>query len=291
MTSRRLPLLCVLTLLGPLMLLGCASIDQQEIDLMPQTLSDDVPFEELEEPVEIEEPPGVAPIPDPEPAPQVEVEVTEIGKEPLRDDPSLIVIRSSKQSDPVSPGALAAASEREKERRKHVAPVEVINDKNLAASAEGGQLTIALAQPSNADPDGQAAARIAETTLEEEYWRSNALGLRLDWKEAVDQVADLEEEAAGLRRDFYDEDDPFQRDGEIKPAWDRSLEDLSLARKRVGDSAARLDLFLDEGRRAGALPGWLREGAEYEPVEETPGPARRREDPREPKIVEEDPDA
>ena len=28
---------------------------------------------------------------------------------------------------------------------------------------------------------------------------------------------------------------------------------------------AELEAFLEEGRRAGALPGWLREGAEQEP--------------------------
>ena len=83
---------------------------------------------------------------------------------------------------------------------------------------------------------------------------------------------------------------PFFRDNEIKPAWDRSLEELARARLLAEDSATRLDVFLDEGRMAGALPGWLREGREYEPVEKPRGPERRRDDPREPKIFEENPD-
>ena len=256
---------------------------------MPQTLSAEVPYEELEESPLPETTAQFEEIPPAEPAPTVVEDSDEAEKEDALDDPLVVVIRSAPAAEPVGPIALAAASRRERERRSEVRSVEVINDENLAEKAKGGQITIANTPPATAE-DVAAAAQVDEQTLEEEYWRSNALQLRLAWKEAVEDVARLEQDVAGLRRRFYAEDDGFYRDNEIKPAWDRSLEELALARTRAGDSATRLDLLLEEGRQAGALPGWLREGREYEPVERRPGPERQRDDPREPKIVEEDRD-
>ena len=255
---------------------------------MPQTLSAELPYEEFEESTPPEATAQFEEIPQAEPAPTVEPdsEAAESGR-PI-DGPLVTIIRSAPIVDPVSPSALAAASLRERERRSRARAIEVINDENLAERAKGGQITIASPPPPTAE-DVAAAAQVEEQTLQEEYWRSSALKLRLAWKEAVDDVARLEEDVAGLRRRFYAEDDGYYRDNEIKPAWDRSLEELAFARTRAEDSATRLDLLLDEGRRAGALPGWLREGREYEPVERRPGPERRREDPREPKIVEENP--
>jgi hypothetical protein len=125
----------------------------------------------------------------------------------------------------------------------------------------------------------------------EEYWRAQALKLRLDWKEAVESVDDLEAEVQELRRRFYEEDDPFYRDNQIKPAWDRTLDLLAAAKTDAEDHERNLTRFLEEGRRAGALPGWLREGIELEPpatAARTPADRRRSDDPWEPKILGED---
>jgi hypothetical protein len=76
------------------------------------------------------------------------------------------------------------------------------------------------------------------------------------------------------------------RDGKIKPEWDRALDRLEQARREEVQAQRDLEEFLDDGRRAGALPGWLREGIELEPiteeVEELPTA-----DPMEPKVVNE----
>ena len=65
------------------------------------------------------------------------------------------------------------------------------------------------------------------------------------------------------------------------------MERIAAARLEADDYRQRVNEFLQSGREAGALPGWLREGLEYEPVA-TDGPPRRGEDPNEPKIVDED---
>ena len=253
---------------------------------MPQTLSAELPYEEFEESTPPEATARFEEIPPAEPAPTVEPSPDAPEAKGALDHPLVTVISKPLPADPVSPIALFAASRRERERRAAVQAVEVINDENLAEKAKGGQITIAAPPPPTPE-EISAVARIDEQTLQEEFWRSTALRLRLAWKEAVDGIARLEEDAAGLRRRFYAEDDPFYRDNEIKPAWDHSLEDLARARTLAEDSATRLAVLLDEGRMAGALPGWLREGREYEPIEKRPGPERRRDDPREPKIVEE----
>ncbi len=41
--------------------------------------------------------------------------------------------------------------------------------------------------------------------------------------------------------------------------------DLEAAKRRVVEKERELEAFVEEGRRAGALPGWLREGIELEP--------------------------
>ncbi len=198
---------------------------------------------------------------------------------------SLIVIEQGRQTDATDPERLRDASLRERARRTAVTPVAVITNKNLKESGEGGQITIGAAPPPLA-PQQQAAVKAA---LEEEYWRSRALELRLNWRAAVDLVMELEQDVATLRRRFYAEDDPFFRDNEIKPAWDRSLEELSRARYDGDQYGDELDRLLDEGRQSGALPGWLREGVEYEPEPlEDDDNRRRRDDPNEPEIVDED---
>ena len=109
------------------------------------------------------------------------------------------------------------------------------------------------------------------------------------WRDSVDRVEELEGEVAELRRRFYMEDDPFYRDSQIKPAWDRSLDQLTIAKDEVVAAKEDLDELLEEGRRQGALPGWLREGIEFEPVievEEANEP-RTGPEPIEPEVLNE----
>ena len=81
------------------------------------------------------------------------------------------------------------------------------------------------------------------------------------------------------------------RDGQVKPDWDHALADLEEARYRAARGAEEVATFLEEGRRAGALPGWLREGAELEPepVLETTDGTQPGNEPREPTIYDQPP--
>lgn len=100
------------------------------------------------------------------------------------------------------------------------------------------------------------------------------------YRAAVSRVAELEadvkrleSEANGLETDFYAHDDPAQRDGVIKPAWDKALADLSKAKSDLAEARGKPEQVLDEARRDGALPGWFR-GLDQAGAEPAPAPAR-----------------
>lgn len=159
--------------------------------------------------------------------------------------------------------SLAEAARAAREQRAHAAPpAHVITDKNLKQYAAKGQITVA--NPAKRAETEEETAPVRD----EQYWRSRALEVRLRWRKAADDVKELEQSAAGWRRRFYAENDPYVRSGQIKPEWDRVLDRLEVARAEVEASRAELAELLEEGRTAGALPGWLREGVDQEPKEE-----------------------
>jgi hypothetical protein len=306
--------------------LGCASVPS-EVHLPPQTLTE-APTSTVEQEAALVSPA----VEDREGAVPAATEPhagAEAGSgEGLPGHRQTIVIQSANGAKQ-TPRTLQEASTSERQRRAATeAPVAVITNKNLGELAEGGQLTV-IGEPSAPDgapvataPAAGAAAAgsaasggapspppaaatappgvsttatggaAAANVPSEEYWRSQALMLRLDWKAAVEAVDELSSEVQDLRRRFYAEDDPFYRDNQIKPAWDRKLDLLAEAKTAAEEKERKLARFLDEGRRSGALPGWLREGVEFEPPptpDHTPAERRRNEDPWEPKVLHEEP--
>lgn len=186
-----------------------------------------------------------------------------------------IVVLDSGNEEATASRSLVEAARAERERRAHAGPpIAVITDKNLKKQATG-QLTYATPRKVETGSGSEAAAP-EEPVRDEQYWRSRALEIRVRWRHAADEVKELEKAAAGWRRRFYAERDTYVRDGQIKPEWDRVLDRLEEARDEVKASTRELEEFMEEGRRAGALPGWLREGVDQEPKEE-PEPSNQHE--------------
>lgn len=179
-------------------------------------------------------------------------------------DSTLIVIDEPSR---VPPESLAEAARRAREERGEAPRRKiVINDDNLAEYATG-QLTVAAPEAAIGESSASrsAGSTANDPSRDEDHWRQGTRELRLKLRRAWDDTQTLSEQVAGLRTRFYAEDDPYVRDAEIKPAWDRALDRQRQAELEVEAYRRELDEFLDEGRRAGALPGWLREGIEYEP--------------------------
>ena len=93
----------------------------------------------------------------------------------------------------------------------------------------------------------------------EAEWRQRARDARARVEGGKQRVDQLEAETKKLENDFYSWDDGNYRDGVIKPAWDKKKEELEAARKELAAAEADLAELPDKARRAGALPGWLRE--------------------------------
>jgi hypothetical protein len=184
-----------------------------------------------------------------------------------------------------APTSLAEAAARERARRRTAdKPVAVINDKNLAEFAKDQKLTIAQGDEEGAEvePEKSPTAEGSEA-----WWRERGLEIRRRWHEAVESVERLEGEVAELRTRFYATDDPYLRDSQVKPEWDRRLAELEAARRAVDEGPLEVERFLEEGRLAGVLPGWLREGVELEP--EPVLPRADGVEPGEPVVVGQDP--
>ncbi len=234
-------------------------------------------------------PPAEAPPPSPEPAPPPAAPEAE--KRPEADKLTVVI---EEEAPPVDrPMSLLEASRLAKEQKKNAQPpIAVITNANLAQYAKRGNLTVG--GPSTKTPEadkpteGEAGSDKPGKAGDEAYWRQRGLEIRQRWREAYDQISELERQAETYRFKFYSERDIRVRDGEIKPAWDRVLEQLERARTDVEKAKDELDTFLEEGRQAGALQGWLREGSELEPEEQEepkPGDLKTAE-PGEPVVID-----
>ena len=184
--------------------------------------------------------------------------------------PTMVVIDEGGSEPTEPPKTLAEAARAEQARRaRSEKPVVVLDNQNLVAHGKDQKLTIGGGEPDAATsppPAGAAeAATGTATPADETYWRERALDIRQRWRAAADRTRELQGEAEALRRRFYAADDPYIRDGQIKPEWDRVLDELDQSRRDAERGEAEIERFLVEGREAGALPGWLREGLELEP--------------------------
>jgi hypothetical protein len=242
--------------------LGACGSTPKTVQLPPVTVAPAAP--------ETEEPP-------PQPSQDADVE----GEEP--DDLTILIEPGIEEEEKRKSLAEAARAERER-RRNAPPPAIVITNQNLEEHATR-ELTEAAGSPAPAEP-------IVETEAEETfeaYWRDRIREARSHWGSVAEEIDHLNARIAELRQRFYAEDDPFYRDSQIKPAWDRALERLEEARTELEDAEAEVEGILEEGRRAGALPGWLREGIELEPEKrEDEGFEVIEHQPQEPTIVVED---
>ncbi len=190
--------------------------------------------------------------------------------------PSVKVIDPGGESD--QPKTLLEASRLAKARKKDATEsIAVINDDNLHEYAERAEVIVLESPPAAPAPDLEEspAEEGSEEIRDEQYWRGRALELRMGWRRAVDRIADLELESAALRQQFYAEDDPYLRDSQLKPAWDRTLDRLDQLRDQAARYEQELDVFIAEGQRAGAPQGWLNQGWELEPTPEERKSAER----------------
>ncbi|MDX1501723.1 MAG: hypothetical protein R3325_05115 [Thermoanaerobaculia bacterium] len=210
--------------------------------------------------------PAAPPAREPEPPPPAPAEA------PADDGVTTVLEIPTVEPSAAVPRDLVAAAAAERRRREQAGPATVVIDQDSLSDYAGVEITIAEAAAPVTVPggEGEGTEAAADRIRDEAYWRARVREIRERWREAHDSIERLEGEIDQLRRRFYAEDDPFYRDSQIKPAWDHALEEARLARLEVERARAELQTALEEGRRAGADPGWLREGVDLQPEKPRP---------------------
>ena len=147
-----------------------------------------------------------------------------------------------------------------RKRKELRAPVSITNE-TLVTDPKKGRLTTASPGPT---PPVSAAPEVAPSTPApaeeaEVYWRERMHSARARVEELSERVRQFEQESKKLETDFYSWDDGQYRDGVIKPAWDKKREELETAKRELEQAEKELAGLPEMARKAGALPGWLRE--------------------------------
>jgi hypothetical protein len=172
-----------------------------------------------------------------------------------------------------SPEAAAPAVTPRKEPAppKEKAPKAVaITNENLVKDPNRGRVstsTVRLPTPPAATPvpgvkpleTPAAAAAPLSSAGDEAVWRERARTARRRVEELKAEITQLEADAKQLETDFYRWDDGQYRDRVIKPSWDKKREELETKRRQLVDAETELADLPEKARKAGALPGWLRE--------------------------------
>jgi hypothetical protein len=147
-------------------------------------------------------------------------------------------------------------------------PLRITNESLVTDTARGKVST--SQRPASPTPDPAKGPTTPPTTAlpgiapadsgqGESYWREESRRLRERVAEIRDAITRLEADTKRLEADYYAWDDGAYRDRVIKPSWDQAREELATARLALPVAEKELADLPDRARRAGALPGWLRE--------------------------------
>jgi hypothetical protein len=168
-----------------------------------------------------------------------------------------------------------AASETKQGNKETPKPSVAITNRTLVTDPNRGRLT--TWQPTPGKAPAHAGARVSTTAYtraaaetptpapeggpspEEAQWREIAMRTRQRAVDARERVARLDAETKKLESDFYAWDDGQYRDNVIKPSWDKKREELETARRDLEMAEKELVDLPEKARKAGALPGWIRE--------------------------------
>jgi predicted RNase H-like nuclease (RuvC/YqgF family) len=157
--------------------------------------------------------------------------------------------------------SLADAVRAARKKKESRAPVSITNE-TLVTDPKKGRLSTASPRsvtPSAPVPEEVKSTPPAPAEEAETYWRERMHSARARVEELRERIRQFELESKKLENDFYSWDDGQYRDGVIKPAWDKKREELNTARKELEQAEKDLSELPDKARKAGALPGWLRE--------------------------------
>lgn len=181
--------------------------------------------------------------------------------------PSLDLLRGAKAQEAAKAGSLSDVAKGVKLRLPEGESRVLTND-SVRKLSEGVELTTAIPYEAPAVPRVSGGASDASRELwQQRYQYARWQAARLDR-----EITRLEGEVAGLQNQFYALDDPFVRDGQVKPQWDAALAALREAKAQQAAVDAKPAQIIEQARRAGGLPGWFRGLPEPDPDRPPPVP-------------------
>jgi hypothetical protein len=173
--------------------------------------------------------------------------------------PAPVAVPTPGQSQ--SLGDVVHAADEAKQKKEQQKSNVAITNKTLVTDPHKGRLSTST--PRTPQPTPRTAQLAPPTPAakgdEEAEWRERARATRKRVEDTKERISQLEIETKKLESDFYAWDDGQYRDGIIKPAWDKKREELETARRDLVDAERELAELPEQARKAGALPGWIRE--------------------------------
>lgn len=164
----------------------------------------------------------------------------------------------------VSAQSLAELAAKEKERRKHLSGTnKVYTNDDLERISAGEAHPAATPAPRGSRSGADDASSESDARKRQEaFWRADLGRARGKVRAAEARVADLEARIADLSEDrrpsppdLLDPSRLQKREAEKRKA----IGQLEEAREALADARKALDALLEEARRKGVPPGWLRE--------------------------------
>jgi hypothetical protein len=166
--------------------------------------------------------------------------------------------------------SLGELAEKEKERRAQVKENKVITDEEAAkfrtSAPESSSPETASGKTDAAkesDPGKASEAKKADpdepTDFQgrtESYWRKTMADARQKVKDLTNEANVIQLRIAELQNKFYSMDDGFNRET-VQRDIQKSIYEQDLNKDNLKKAEAALQDLENEGRKSGALPGWL----------------------------------
>jgi hypothetical protein len=162
---------------------------------------------------------------------------------------------------------LVKAAKKEKERRAKTEAkktltnqdIEEIRKKQPISGIETSTAEGETEEEATGTPTAAEKKAAPDPTQTEEYWRGRKQEADSRVRDAQSRVEQLQSEINTLTQAFYAEGDGVAQRPLIETERIERIKELEAAKQELESARAASEGLEDEARRAGALPGWLRD--------------------------------
>jgi len=158
--------------------------------------------------------------------------------------------------------ALVKAAKKEKERRAKVEAKKTLTNQDIEeirTKQLGIESTAVPGDESAEETKGDKKDKKEDPAQSEEYWRGRKQETDQRVQDAQSKVQELQTEITNLTTAFYAESDGVAQRPVIESERIERLKELEQAKQDLENARAESDGLEEEARKAGALPGWIRD--------------------------------